>query len=184
MWLVFKSGFKSRADYDGVRKVLGCFWSSSPLLLTEQHSRFHWVVSILVTVIFFGQDLEISTTVLSQMKLKATDEAADLVGPFHVHLLKGCPNVLVHLFFLFLFLILPQSFRFIRESMTRRAKLCQFVWTSPRQKTQPTNSRLWLKLKLEHVRWLKGLIGNPKNINQIYVPVGRKDYAMSRKQKV
>ena len=31
------------------------------------------------------------------------------------------------------------------------------------------------------------MTGNPKNINQIkyvYVPVGRKDYAMSRKQKV
>ena len=130
----------------------------------KNHFDFFWPLD---TVIIFGQDLEISATVFSQMKLKATDEAADLVGPFHVHLLKGCPNVLVHLFFLFLFLILPQSFRFIRESMTRRAKLCQFVWTSPRQKTQPTNSRLWLKLKLEHVRWLKGLIENPKNINQI-----------------
>ena len=76
-----------------------------------------------------GQDLEILATVLSQMKLKATDEAADLVGPFHVHLLKGCPNVLVHLFFLFyfLFLILPQSFRFIRESMTGLGLIADYV---------------------------------------------------------
>ena len=96
---------------------------TSPFVRTTQQIS----LSIPVTVIFFGQNLEILATVLSQMKLKATDEAADLVGPFHVHLLKGCPNVLVHLFFLFLFLILPQSFRFIRESMTRRAKLCQFV---------------------------------------------------------
>ena len=70
--------------------------------------------------------------------------------------------------FPFFFFIPHQSFRFIRESITRRAKLCQLVWTSPRQKTQPTNSWLWLKLKkLEHIRWLKGMIGNPKNINQI-----------------
>ena len=159
-----------------------------PLEATPTSFAIQNQIQAVCTVIYFGQNLENLATVLSQMKLKATDEAADLVGPFHVHLLKGCPNVLVHLFFLFLFLILPQSFRFIRESMTRRAKLCQFVWTSPRQKTQPTNSRLWLKLKLEHVRWLKGMTGNPKNmVNQIiyvYVPVGRKDYAMSRKQKV
>ena len=60
--------------------------------------------------------------------------------------------------FLFFFFILPQSFRFIQESLRRRAKLCQFIWMSPKQKTQPTNSRLSLNLKLEHVRWLKSYV--------------------------
>ena len=79
------------------------------------------------------------------MKLKATDEAADLVGPFHVHLLKGCPNVLVHLFFLFLFLILYPKVLGSSESLWQEGQnfVNSYERLQDRKLSQPTQGSDW-----------------------------------------